>query len=79
MELKSVSLRAFTVFLGHTAYRLLVTSHVFCSDSHTARPSAVHSSVFGFVIRLSVCGLTAVLHFVGLVAKCGSCTLPVQY
>jgi len=42
---------AFTIFLGHTAYRLLVTIHMFCVDSHTTHPSAVHSSTFVFVIR----------------------------
>jgi hypothetical protein len=42
---------AIKVFLGHTAYMLWVTIHVFCSDSHTARPSDVYSSTFGFVIR----------------------------
>ena len=69
-----------TIFCGHTAYLLLVTIHVFCSDSHTARPSDVYSSTFGFVIHYvslrsdsCVTFLTAVLHFWQLCYISDSC------
>ena len=79
VELKTVPLRAFKVFLGHTAYRLWVTSHVFCSDIHTARPAAAYSSTFGFVIRFVSLRFDSCVTFPGAVSKCGCCILPVEY
>ena len=74
VELKTVS-HGLHGFLWHTAYRLWVTSHAFCSDSHTARPSAVYSSTFGFVIRFVSLRFDSCVTFPGAVSKCGFCTL----